>query len=448
MKRELHPVKEITGRITVPGDKSMAHRAALLSILATETIRINNFPEGDDCQRSLRAAEAFGVEVKAEQKHQIILYPRNGQAVEPGTVIDCGNSGTTARLLAGITAGMETVVVIAGDQSLSRRPMDRIVDPLTAMGAELIDTHGHLPLTVYGRRLLPFEYRLPLPSAQVKSAILLAGLASGCSIVVREDILSRDHTEIMLAELGAEINVRDIKPVVEDDPRDPRKKRRYMPEPFKREITLGSGARVKGGEINLPGDFSTAAYFFTAAALTGGEMTVESVGLNPTRTGFLDHLKAIGCQVEIGEKLTLGGEVRGEVTVRGGKLKGRKVSGDTAVTMIDELPLVAVLAAYAEGTSLIRDAAELHHKESDRIAAAARNLEAMGVSCGMLEDGLVIEGKAEPNGADFVSCGDHRIAMAFSVAALAAVGPSTIDDDSVVDISCPGFYKLLDRLKA
>jgi len=448
VRREIRPVKQVTGRITVPGDKSMAHRAALLAILATDTIRVNNFPDSDDCRRSLRAAESFGVEVKAEQKHQIIFYPPNGRTIEPGSVVDCGNSGTTARLLAGIAAGLETVVVLAGDESLSRRPMDRIVDPLTAMGAELIDTHGHLPLTVYGRRLLPFEYRLPVPSAQVKSAVLLAGLASGCSVTVREDILSRDHTELMMIELGADLNVRDVKPVVEDDPHDPRKKRRYLPEPFKRETTLSSGTRLKGGEISLPGDLSTAAFFFVAAALTGGEVTVESIGLNPTRTAFLEHLKLIGCQVEIGDKFTLGNEVRGTVTVRGGSLKGRKIAGETAAMMIDELPLVAVLAAFSEGTSLIRDAAELRHKESDRIVAVARNLEAMGVSCGMLEDGLVIEGKAEPNGTDFATYGDHRIAMAFSVAALAAIGPSTIDDSSVVDISCPEFFQLLDQIKA
>ena len=447
MKRELHPAKQIAGKITVPGDKSMAHRAALLSILASDTIRIKNFPDSADCQRSLDAAQAFGVEVKAEQKHQIVLYPPNGRKIEAGSVIDCGNSGTTARLLAGIAAGLDTAVVIAGDESLSRRPMDRIAEPLTAMGAELIDTHGHLPLTVYGRKLLPFEYRLPVPSAQVKSAVLLAGLASGCSVTVREETLTRDHTELMLAELGAAVNVRDVKPVVEEDPHDPRKKRRYMPEPFKREITLASGTQVKGGEINLPGDFSTAAFFWTAAALTGGEVTVENVGLNPTRTAFLEHLKAIGCTVETGEKYTLGNEVRGDVTVRGGSLKGRKLAGEQVAGMIDELPLVAVLAAFSEGTSLIRDARELRYKESDRIAAIARNLEAMGVSCGVLEDGLVIDGKAEPNGADFATCGDHRIAMAFSVAALAAVGPSTIDDSSVVDISCPGFYHLLDQIK-
>jgi len=442
----LRSARRVSGTITVPGDKSIAHRAALMAILAREPVTARNFPDSEDCRRSLAAAEAFGVEVRSEIKNEVVLYPPAKLTVEPGMVIDCGNSATTARLVAGIAAGTDCIVALSGDRSLSRRPMDRIIDPLTAMGAELVDSHGHLPLTVYGRTLLPFSYRLPLASAQVKSALLLAGLASRCGVTLQENTVTRDHTEIMIKALSGEISVRDVKPVVQEDPVDPRKKRRVRPETFKREIVLSPHAQVVGGEVDIPGDFSTAAYFLAAAALTGGEISVEGVGVNPTRTGFLEHLKAVGATVEIRDRTVRSGEARATVTVKGGSLKARKVASDEAVGMIDELPLVAILAAYSEGTTVVRDARELRVKESDRLNAIAHNLQAMGVSCGMLEDGLVIEGAAEPSGADFVSFGDHRIAMAFSIAALAAAGPSSLDDSTSVKVSCPQFYELLGQI--
>jgi 3-phosphoshikimate 1-carboxyvinyltransferase len=324
--------------------------------------------------------------------------------------------------------------------------MQRIVEPLTSMGAELIATEGHLPLTVHGRRLLPFEYRMPVASAQVKSALLLAALASGCSLSIREDTLTRDHTELMLSHLGAAIEVREIRPVLQPDPHDPRKKRKVMPEPFKKEIVLEGHSRIRGGEIDIPGDISSAAFFFAAAALCGQTVTVEEVGLNPSRTAFLEYLKVIGCQVEIANRLTLNGERRGDVTVTGGNLKGRRIAGETTVGLIDEIPIVAVLAAYSEGETVIRDAGELRVKESDRLEAIAHNLQAMSVPCGALEDGLIIEGKKDPSGADFEAFGDHRIAMAFAIAALGAVGPSRLDNADVVDVSFPGFFELLDQI--
>ncbi len=447
MKRELKPARRIGGTISVPGDKSIGHRAALFSILAKGPLTIRNFPKGADVLTSLAAAGQFGV--KAEQTDSgLMLTPPEQFQIQPETIVDCGNSGTTARLLAGLVAGSNLSVILSGDESLSRRPMKRVVDPLTAMGAELFATDGHLPMKIRGKKLLPFEYRLPVASAQVKSALLLAGLSSNCSITLREDHITRDHTELMLSALGEGITIRDIKPVLVPDPDDPRKKKSIMPETFKKEISLTGQARINGGEIDIPGDISTAAFFFGAAAISGGTVTVTNCGLNPTRTEFLDYLRSAGCTVTLADKTTISGEPRGTVSVSGGALKARKISGETTVGLIDEIPMVAVIASFAEGTTIIRDASELRVKESDRLAAIADNLTRMGVKCGLLDDGLAIEGRQEINGADLASYGDHRIAMAFSIAALAAVGPSNIDDTSCVGISCPEFFDLLLQIMA
>lgn len=445
MKRDLKPVRKINGRIRVPGDKSIAHRAAILSILASGPLRVRSYPDNADCRTSLNAARALGVRIE-EQDGCLVLNPPLRIQIPNDTIIDCGNSGTTARLLAGLVAGTDQRVILAGDESLSKRPMERVVDPLCSMGAEVTATDGHLPLMVQGRKLLPFEYRLPVASAQVKSALLLAALASGCSVILREDIITRDHTELMMAHLGATIECREVTSVLQPDPVDPRKKRRIMPEPFRKEIRLGSRSRIAGGEIEIPGDLSTAAFFFAAAALHKGTITVEQVSLNPTRTAFLEHLRAIGCRVDVANRSIVCGEARGDVTVTGGELKGRKVAGDATAALIDEIPILAVLAAFSEGETIIRNAAELRVKESDRLEAIAHNLQAMAVPCGVLEDGLIIEGRKEPSGGDFKSFGDHRIAMAFSIAALAAVGPSTMDDAEAANVSCPGFSELLGQI--
>jgi 3-phosphoshikimate 1-carboxyvinyltransferase len=442
MKRELKPARKFGGTIQVPGDKSIGHRAALFSIIAKEPITVHNFPNGQDCQSSLAAAKALGVTVM-ESDGSIKLTPpaklNSGQAVS----IDCGNSGTTARLIAGILSGSQIEATLTGDESLSRRPMKRIIDPLTKMGADLYATEGHLPMTVRGKKLLPFEYHLPVASAQVKSALLLAGIASSCSVTIREDSITRDHTEVMLAALGEGITINTPKPVRVPDPNDPRKTILEKAESFKKEVKISGGAKIMGGEVHIPGDISTAAFFFAVGALSNKSVTIENVGLNPTRVQFLDYLKAIGCNVEITNKQNQSGEPRGTVTVSGDQLKAKKISGESTVGLIDEIPIVSVLAAFSEGTTVIRDASELKVKESDRLAAIAHNLTKMGVKCGLLEDGLIIEGAGELEGADFVSFGDHRIAMAFSIAALFCTGPSTIDDADCVAISCPTFYDLL-----
>ncbi len=444
MRRPLRPVRRVEGTIRVPGDKSIAHRAALLSLVADGPLTIQNFPGNQDCHSSLRAVAALGTQVKETETGLVLTPP-----VEPlptDVMVDCGNSGTTARLLTGIIAGTEAEVTLTGDESLRSRPMKRIIDPLTTMGARLFSDNGHLPMRIQGDKLTAFEYRLPVASAQVKSALLLAGLASSCSVVVREDQITRDHTERMIDCLGEGITTRDVKPVMVTDPVDPRKRKMVRQEPFKREISLAHNAIVHGGEVNIPGDLSTAAFFLAAAAISGRTVTVDELGLNPTRSAFLDHLRAIGCKVEVTDKVTISGEPRGTVCVTGGELRSRKISGAQTVALIDEIPIIAVMAAFAKGTTIIRDAGELRVKESDRLAATAHNLSLMGARCGALEDGLAIEPGPEMCGADFVGFGDHRIAMAFSIAALFLVGPSSIDDETVVAISCPEFYDLLKQI--
>lgn len=442
MSRALKPARKISGTIRVPGDKSIAHRAALLSVLARGPVEIRNFPDNDDCARSLHAAEQLGVR-KVDTESGFILQPR-ASALSESPLIDCGNSGTTARLLCGVLAGLSGMqATLHGDDSLSRRPMKRVMEPLARMGADCFSETGTLPLRVIGKNLLPLDLDMNLPSAQLKSALILAAMGSSCSLTIREFVVSRDHTEQMVMALGTGLTVREIHPVLEPDPLDPRKKRQTRPEPFDREIRVSPGAAVRGGTVDVPGDVSTASFFWTAAALTGGSVTVEGVGLNATRTAFLEHLRQIGAGVTITDKTTVGGEPRGTVTVTGGALKSRRVHGAMIPALIDELPLVALLGAFADGTTIIRDAGELRVKESDRIAAVGENLGRMGVKVAVLEDGLAIEGKTEPSGADFASFGDHRIAMTFSIAALAASGPSSIDDPHCVRISCPSFYDLL-----
>ena len=446
MSQELKPARKIGGTIEVPGDKSIAHRAALLSILSEGPIEITNYPENADCLSSLGAAEVMGVTVN-RNGNLLSLMPPAHLSPPHDTVIDCGNSGTTARLLAGIVAGRQIEVTLAGDESLSARPMKRIIDPLSEMGAEFFCEGDRLPLRIRGNKLLPFEYRLPVASAQVKSAVLLAGLSSKCTVAVQEKSITRDHTELMLQHLGEGVEVRKITAVPVTDRHDPRKKKMEMPEPFRKETRVTSQSRLMGGTVSIPGDISTAAFFLAAAAISKQTITVNNVGLNPTRTAFLDYLKLLGCSVEIADKQTLSGELRGSVTVTGGNLKHRKISGDMTVGLIDEIPIVSVIAAFTPGTTVIRNAAELKVKESDRLAAISENLTTMGVRNGLLDDGIAIEGGGEFGGADFKSFGDHRIAMAFSIASLFLVGPSTIDNAACVAVSCPDFYDLLDRIR-
>jgi len=446
MKRDLKRKKIIGGTIEVPGDKSVAHRVALFSLLSENKISVSNFPDNQDCMSSLDAVKSLGVKVE-KNNGDIILSPPESITAEKDMVIDCGNSGTTVRLLAGLVAGVEGLeVTLDGDESLRSRPMKRIIDPLTEMGAVFFCEDNKLPMKIKGSKLLPFEYRLPVASAQVKSALLLAGLATGCSVSIKEDSITRDHTELMVEAIGENIQNRVIHAVMTEDPNDPRKKKMVMPEDFKKEIIVTPQTKIKGGEINIAGDMSTAAFFFAVAAISGKSVTIENLGLNPTRSGMLEYLKQIGCKVEISGKSVVSGEPRGTVTVTGGKLSSRKISGETTVKLIDEIPIIAVIGSFCKGTTVIRDASELKLKETDRLNAISVNLTKMGIKNGLLKDGIAIEGGHEHQGADFESFGDHRIAMAFSVASLFCNGPSTMDDADCVGVTCPTFYDLMDKI--
>ena len=445
--KTLKPHRKIGGSLRLPGDKSISHRAALFALLSAEPLRIHNFSDGADCASSLNAVSALGCKVTQESATTLSVSPGEESPAEPKT-IDFGNSGTTARLLAGIVSGLDIPVIITGDESLSKRPMQRIITPLSALGARFADTNQTLPLSPVGGAHGTLEYRMPVASAQVKSAILLAACAGGGEAAVIEDIRTRDHTERMLKHLGAQIKTQSPRIELREDPSDPRKKIRTVLDDWKARIVVKGAGKLSGGDIDIPGDISTAAFFFAAAAIGKGEVTIEHLGLNPTRTAFLDHLKAIGCEVHIENRVSVSEEQRGAVTVRGAKLKGRKISGALSAQLIDEIPIIAVMACFSEGPTIIRDVAELRVKECDRLEALIENLRLMGAKVGSVEDdGIVIEAKGEMQPADFKSFADHRIAMALSIASLFLSGESTIDNADCVAVSCPRFYELLESIK-
>jgi 3-phosphoshikimate 1-carboxyvinyltransferase len=445
--KTLKPHRKIQGSFSLPGDKSISHRAALLSLLCGEELRIHNYSDGDDCASSLKAVSALGCKVEEQSDSTLLISPPESFPSE-SLQIDCGNSGTTARLLVGILSGLDVAAEISGDESLSKRPMRRIVEPLRELGAQFGDEGETLPLSPIGGAHGDIEYRMPVASAQVKSAILFAACAGGGQATVIEDVRTRDHSERLLKHFGATIETHHPRVELKEDARDPRKKTRTVIDDWKLRIVVKGNGKLSGGDVDIPGDISTAAFFFAAAAIGKGEVTIKNLGLNPTRTAFLDHLKAIGCEVHIENRVTVSEEPRGSVTVLGGKLKGRKVSGALAAQLIDEIPIVAVMACFAEGATLIRDVAELRVKECDRLEALIENLRLMGAKVGSVEeDGLVIEAKGEMQPTDFVSYDDHRIAMALSIASLFLAGESTIDNAACVAVSCPRFYEILDSIK-
>jgi 3-phosphoshikimate 1-carboxyvinyltransferase len=439
----------LQGCPTIPGDKSISHRAAILSLLCRETIEARNFAPGDDCARSLGAVEMVGGKVDRDGA-AIRLTPPTSGIMTPAEPIDCGNSGTTMRLLAGLLCGAGVPAILIGDPSLSSRPMNRIVEPLRMMNAAIDPAEGGTaPLVIGSAPLIPIDYTLPVASAQVKSCLLLAGLASRSEVILKEKVLTRDHTERMVNHLGGRIEIEDVTAQVMQDPDDPRKKKRVVPtEEYKRKISLSVSEPLRGGVVDIPGDISTAAYFIAAAMIVpGSHLILKNVGLNPTRAAFLNLLRQMGANITIKNRTIISGEPAGDIEVTHSKLKPRRIGGNVIANVIDEIPMLAVLAAFLEGTSIIRDAGELRHKESDRLAAIAANLTAMGVKVGEFPDGLAIEGTGEVNGADVDSFGDHRIAMAFAVAGLGAHGQTIIKNSQAVSVSCPEFFAMLDGLR-
>ncbi len=417
------------GTVSVPGDKSISHRLAMLAALVDGTSVVDGFLFSEDCLNTLAAMNALGAGVEHDGGH-IRITGTGGVLRSPASVLDMGNSGTGIRLLAGLLAGQPVSAEMTGDASLRARPMVRIQTPLAAMGArvELLGERGCAPVRITGGALHPIRYVLPMASAQVKSAVLLAGLSVAGETVVVEPRATRDHTERLLRAMGMDLTVDGL------------------------TVTLRSpgagGLHLKGGAWNVPGDFSSAAFWLTAAAMTeGAELTVQGVGLNPRRTALLGVLERMGadirCETDVGSAAW---EERGSIFVRGRKLRGTDVGGDEIPNLIDELPLVAVAGAVAEGETCVRDAAELRVKESDRIAAICRNLSGAGVRVDEARDGFRVHGGLIPGGSVAESCGDHRIAMSMAVLALHASRPVEIRNVACVATSYPGFWQDLERL--
>lgn len=416
--------RRVRGTVRVPGDKSIGHRAVILGALAEGETVVRGFSGGEDNRRTVQIFRDLGVTI-AERAGELVIRgagPR-GLREAPG-VLDCGNSGTSMRLIAGVLAGQAFESRLDGDASLRRRPMRRIAEPLRSMGATVETAPGGTPpIRIRGGSLHGIAYELPMASAQVKSCLLLAALYAEGETRLKEPGPSRDHTERMLAAFGA---------------------------PVRREgewLVAPRSPRLVGRVVEVPGDLSSAAFLLGAALLVpGSRLTVEGVGLNPTRTGILDAWRAMGADLEVRETGVVGGEPVGEVTARHSELRGTDVGGDLVVRALDEIPILALCAAAARGVTRIRDAAELRTKESDRLAAIARELARLGARVVEHSDGLEIEGPAPFTAAAFRSDGDHRIAMIAAVASLLADGPCAIDEVDSVATSFPGFFDLLDSV--
>jgi 3-phosphoshikimate 1-carboxyvinyltransferase len=421
------PARRLRGRLAVPGDKSIAHRYALLGALADGRSTFTHFAPGADCQSTLACLRALGVEVHTGENGTVTLVGRGfGQLCSPFAPLDAGNSGTTMRLLAGVLAGHPFSATLVGDGSLSRRPMRRVMTPLERMGARIQATDGHAPLTIQGRRLHAIAHEPETPSAQIKSTVLLAGLHADGTTSVLEPAATRDHTERALTAFGGRVDV--------DGNR----------------ISVTGGQRLQGQRLQVPGDFSSAAFWLVAAAgLPGSRIEIEDVGLNPTRTALLGVLSRFGARVQVEVTTSSAGEPRGLISVEGDRTGSLDIAPEEVPGLIDELPAIAALAAHG-GQVTVRGAGELRIKESDRIAALVAGFRALGIEADERTDGFVIAGpmagSSRPSGGRADARGDHRMAMAFAIAALAAERPSTIDGSDVVAISYPGFFETLGRL--
>jgi len=419
----MRPARSVAGALRLPGDKSISHRYAMLGAIAEGDTRLENFSTGADCASTLGCVRALGVEVQ-RTGNSIVIHGRGPKLRAPESPLDCGNSGSTMRMLSGILAGQDFESELTGDDSLSRRPMARIITPLEMMGAKITaQTGGRPPLRVRGGKLKAIRYEMPVASAQVKSCVLFAGLLASGETAVSEPMRTRDHSELALRGFGA-----DLRQVGN-------------------EARIAGGQKLRALEAAIPGDISSAAFFLCAAALfPGAQLTIEDLLMNPTRARLLDILILLGVGISVTQLQEQHGELRGTVKVEGRALKGITIAGADTAALIDEIPVLAAIAPYTEDGIEIRDARELRVKESDRIAAIATNLRAMGAQVEEREDGLKIPGKQQLRGTEIDSLGDHRVAMAFAVAALRAEGETKIRGAEAAVISYPGFFDALERV--
>ena len=430
-KREyrVRAAKPISAEMTVPGDKSISHRSIMIAALSNGRCEIDGFLPSADCLATMGAMRALGVKIEVLEETsagpvRIAVHGKSLELSPPHSPIDCGNSGTSMRLIAGILAAQPFRSQLIGDASLSRRPMNRIIDPLSEMGADITaeGEKGCPPLNIRGGELQPIHYVLPVASAQVKSAILLAGLFTKGKTTVTQPQTTRDHTERMFKQFR-------VKTLIEGN-----------------DISIYGRQIPESQDFTVPGDISSAAFWLVAASVQpGARLTIQNVGLNPTRAGIIDVLVRMGANITDNIRDNSTGEPSGHVSVRGGTLKGIEIGGDIIPNIIDELPVIAVAAALAEGTTIIRDAGELRVKETDRIFAVAENLRRMGVEVEEQYDGMTIHGAETLRGAHIDSFGDHRIAMAFAIAGLFAEGETVVEGVECVDTSYPGFENELKR---
>src|SRR5271169_227394 len=421
----VRPATNVRGSVSLPGDKSISHRYAMLAAIADGPSRLGNYSTGADCASTLGCLRALGVkwERKDGAGNVIEVQGSSTSLTAPSEPLDCGNSGSTIRMLSGIVAGQKFSTEMAGDESLSRRPMERVISPLTAMGARITSQNGRPPLRITGANLKGIDYKMPVASAQVKTCLLFAGLLAEGETRIEEPLRTRDHGELALRAFGAQLERKG------------------------NEVRICGGQRLHGIEVVVPGDLSSAAFFLCAAALfPGSQLTVTNLLMNPTRARLLDILAQMGLRVSVTQLDEVHGELAGTLQVEGGRLKGVTIAGADTAALIDEIPVLAAIAPYTEQGIEVRDAKELRVKESDRIASIAINLRAMGAVVEEHDDGLKIPGGQSLHGAELESFGDHRIAMAFSIAALRAQGETLIRGSECAAISYPGFFPALEGL--
>ncbi|MCA1023285.1 3-phosphoshikimate 1-carboxyvinyltransferase [Halobacillus litoralis] len=423
---QLQPTsKKLQGTMSVPGDKSISHRSVIFSGLAEGTSHITNFLTGEDCLRTVEAFREMGVRID-QKEDRLTVYGNGIQGLqEPSAPLNFGNSGTTARLMSGVLAGLPLFTTAFGDASLSKRPMDRVVVPLKEMGAEISGRNQNrlLPLAFTGRTLKGAVHELTVRSAQVKSALLLAGMLADGETKVVELGQTRNHTEMLLPEFGVDIDVQGS------------------------VITIQGGQQPQASDIKVPGDISSAAFFIVAASIVpGSNLTIKDVGLNPTRDGIIQAMKQMGADIDTEIHTYIGREPVGDIRVRGSRLQALKLDGELIPNLIDEIPIIALAATQAEGTTIIKDAEELKFKETDRIEAVVTTLAKLGADVEATDDGMIIHGGASLQGGSIHSYGDHRIGMMGAVASLISSNPVTIEDKDCINISYPSFFEHLNEV--
>lgn len=422
---EFSKISHLRGEITVPGDKSISHRTVMLGALSKGTTEVHNFLQGADCLSTINCFKKMGINIEFNKDFLIIKGNGLYGLSKPASVLDVGNSGTTTRIMSGILAAQSFETTLNGDESIQRRPMGRIIEPLSQMGAaiESIRNNGCAPLLIKGSRLHGIHYISKVASAQVKSAVLLAGLYADGETSVTEPYISRNHTEIMLNYFGG--NVKTIETTA----------------------TVTPNPTLIGQKVTIPGDISSAAYFIAAGLMVpNSEILIKNVGINPTRAGIIRVCKQMGADISLLNESNANGELTADIFVKSSELNGIEIKGEVIPTLIDELPIISVLACFAKGRTIIKDAAELKVKESNRIDVCVNNLKSMGADVTATDDGMIINGGNELHGAVIDSKLDHRIAMSFAIAALMAKGTTSITNAECVNISYPGFYSDLKML--